>query len=338
MNQNTAQQHQAHPTNDAQDTRPLTDAERARAKDHAATVLRPFDDEAATVDLIAGVTGREPGDVRTMLAGELADPGVTVERDMRARGVAFHEWSDALEAFYSETDAFLFELAVWNSNLHKRRMRRWIARHLARGGVSKRVLMMGDGIGADSAHLSLCGHRVTFFELPGLSFEAARRVIDLNGTRAELIDDAGALDKAADGDGYDAVISLDVLEHVPDPAHELGRLRGMLAPGGSLYVHAPFYLIHDKAATHLRTSRRFAGDPGLFRAAALEPVDGTSFWKPIVLRRSAEAARPPARVRRRLALSGLALALGRWTPLPAWAALRARRSGSEWFGAQRSRL
>jgi len=314
--------------------RALTDAQRARANDRTATVLRPFDDEQATVELIAGVTGRDPAEVRTVLEAELAEPGVTVERDMRARGVTFHEWSDALEAFYSETDAFLFELAIWNSNLHKRRMRRWIARHLARDGVSKRVLMMGDGIGADSAHLALCGHRVTFFELPGLSFEAARRVIELNGAAVELIDDPGALEKAAGGGGYDAVISLDVLEHVPDPAHELGRLREMLAPGGALYVHAPFYLIHDKAATHLRASRRFAGDTGLFRAAGLEPIDGTSFWKPIVLRRSEEAERAPARVRRRLTMSGLALALGRSTPIPAMAALRARRSGSAWFGAQ----
>lgn len=309
---------------------PLSEAQRARAADPAATVLRPFDDERATVGLIAGLTGRDAAGVRERLAAEYAAPGVTVERAMREGGVPFHEWSEAMGAFYSRTDAFLYELAVWNSNRHKRRMRRWIARHLARDGVRKRVLLMGDGIGADSAHLALCGHRATFFEVPGLSFEAARRVIEMNEAHAELVDDAGALERG----GYDAVLSLDVLEHVPDPAAELGRLRDLLTPGGAVYLHAPFYLIHPKAATHLRESRRHAGSTRLFRDAGLEAVDGTSFWKPIVLRRAGDAGRAPPRVRRRLALSGAALSLGRFTPLPSMAALRARKSGAAWFGAQ----
>lgn len=42
-----------------------------------------------------------------------------------------------------------------------------------------------------------------------------------------------------EGSGFDAVTMWDVLEHVPDPVHVVRAARGLVAPGGSLWISTP---------------------------------------------------------------------------------------------------
>ncbi|MGH0033398.1 MAG: class I SAM-dependent methyltransferase [Myxococcota bacterium] len=64
---------------------------------------------------------------------------------------------------------------------------------------------------------------------------AARRFPQMDFRRLE--DPAGRL-PARDGE-FAAVLVLDVLEHVEDPAATLAELRRVLAPGGRLHLHVP---------------------------------------------------------------------------------------------------
>lgn len=51
---------------------------------------------------------------------------------------------------------------------------------------------------------------------------------------------------AVDTASFDAVLLLDVLEHVPDPDFVLGEIRRLLAPNGRLFISAPFmYREHE---------------------------------------------------------------------------------------------
>ena len=43
---------------------------------------------------------------------------------------------------------------------------------------------------------------------------------------------------AADGE-FDAVLAMDVLEHVTDPDHTLAEIRRVLAPGGGFHLQVP---------------------------------------------------------------------------------------------------
>ena len=211
--------------------------------------------------------------------------GSNVRDEVRALGLTPHVWSDAYARFYDETHAFLFESVTWNRTDLKQAMRDWIVAHLQRVWDGPgRILCFGDGPGFDSAALSLAGHRVTYQEvcLPGRHF--AQNLFTHCGVTPDL---AGELTELAPG-SYDAVVCLDVLEHVPNPAGLVGALANVLRPGGLMIAHAPFWYLDDDVATHLRSNLRYSGDwRSLYGVHGLRPTACRFFWNPIVLEKCA---------------------------------------------------
>lgn len=265
------------------------------------------------VPALVDLTGRAPGEVRAMLASERAAPGSTVLAEARRRGVEPHVFSEALERFYSDSDAFLFELTAWNRTRFKRSMRRWTIRKLAdeaaRLGRPPRVLCFGDGIGTESLAMALAGQTVTYFELPGRSEKLARRLCDATGAVVEFVTDLSSLE-ARD---FDAIVCFDVLEHVPEPRRLLSLLVGKLTSDGLLFLHAPFYLVLPAYATHLRANRRYAGRLHWFEREGLHLLDGGWSWSPLLLRRGSNVARAGILKRAWLRFAGLLLQSGRYT-------------------------
>ncbi len=267
---------------------------------------------------IVAVTGGDTTGARRQLWHEFLARGGTVRRAAKERGVTWYTFDDAMVSLYSESNAFLHELAVWNLNLLKRSMRAWVTRWVTRVlGTKQRVLTWGDGLGFDSLSLAEAGHDVSCFDLPGSTSTFAQRMLAAGGAAVAAIGDPDDLPEAA----FDAVVCLDVLEHVPDLGAELARLRACLRPGGVLIVHAPFYFVHRASITHLRMHQRRSGSLALFREAGFSLLDGQPTWAPLVFVRSdGRAPRRPWLAWPRLAIAlpfGLFLAVGRWTPIPA---------------------
>lgn len=267
----------------------------------------------AIVPPLVDLTGRGPDELRAMLASERGSPGSTVLAEMRRRGVGPHVFSEAIEHFYSDSDAFLFELAVWNRTRLKRSMRRWTIRKLAdeaaRIGRPLRVLCFGDGIGTESLAVALAGQTVTYFELPGLSEKLARRLCDATSARVEFVTDLSSLETR----DFDAIVCFDVLEHVPEPRKLLSLLVGKLTSDGLLFLHAPFYLVLSAYATHLRSNRRYAGRLHWFEREGLRLLDGGWSWSPLLLRRGSSLSRAGMLKRGWLRFIGLLLQSGRYT-------------------------
>ena len=73
-------------------------------------------------------------------------------------------------------------------------------------------------------------------------------------------------------DGFETVISLETIEHVPDPAGFVGHVRHLLNPGGVLIASAPVTPSTDANPHHLSdfTERSFRE---LFRGQGLREVD-----------------------------------------------------------------
>ncbi|QOV92207.1 class I SAM-dependent methyltransferase [Humisphaera borealis] len=245
--------------------------------------LRDLDQMSQLVADASGVTVEE---AHRRLLAEQARPGTAVSEDFAARGGRRYEPGSAMDAFYGSTDAFLYELAVWNRNRLKRGMRKWITRHMDRvSSIMQKspleVLSIGDGMGFDCLHWARHGHRVTYFELPGDGPRFAERLFRGAGISIPMLTDPASIPTGQ----FDAITCLDVLEHVPDVPGLVKTLVSYLRPGGVLYVSAPYFLILPWYPTHLRQNRRYSASLSPYREAGLNLIGGRPGWDPIVLQK-----------------------------------------------------
>jgi SAM-dependent methyltransferase len=98
-------------------------------------------------------------------------------------------------------------------------------------GNGARVLELGAGSGAMSLRLGDAGFDVTASDLVAESFkpEHVRFVAaDLNAGFAERFPG-----------GFDAVMALEIVEHLENPRHLLRQVRALLRPGGQLVLSTP---------------------------------------------------------------------------------------------------
>lgn len=240
-----------------------------------------------TITWISEITGLPESSVEIRLRNEFGSYGDNVRRDLRKAGLKPHVWSKEWVDFYERTDAFLYELVIWNLNEVKRRMRSWMLDYLADG--EKRVLnilIIGDGLGLDSMCLSQLGHRVTYFEVPGCVAAFARKVFAEGRSKVTVVTDKRRIPMGE----YDVVVCLDVLEHIPNVSTFVKTIADYLRSDGLLIVHAPFYTIHSRCPTHLRENRRYSGDLSLYEKCNLRIIDGRAGWNPIVLRKTGSSS------------------------------------------------
>lgn len=276
--------------------------------------LAPLDDAGAALQMLAEVTGLETREVERRLRAEQRRLGANVAADLAAMNVLPFVWSDGLLRFYRETNAFLFESLIWNRQPTKQKLRNWILQQLGQPSPAPlRVLAYGDGLGFDSAAVALAGHAVTYFEVGEKSRRFAERVFARNCVAVQVVQDEAELQI----ESFDAILCLDVLEHVPDPPVVVRRLAELLAPNGRLFVSAPFWYLHPDVPTHLRSNLRYCGNlREMFAPAGLHAIDAAPFWTPLMLQKCAAGQRPRVSLaaQARIRLAQMALIIGRWRP------------------------
>ena len=277
-----------------------------------------FGDEKQVISWIAEVTGRDKQTIHENLQREFEQPGANVAGAFAEESLEPYVWSEGLIQFYERTDAFLYELILWNRNSIKRRMRSYIEKYLAQyEGKGKNVLCVGDGLGVDSFYLSLYGQKVTYYEVPGFSHRFASRLFALAKADIKVVSQPEKIPS----EYFDAVICLDVLEHIRDVPDFLKQLVNFIRPGGILIVHAPFYMIHPSNPTHLKINRKYSGRLDLYRECGLKLINGRFFWNPLIFEKTSEKAKAHTPQRSApgmfsLKLGGIYLSLGRFSTLP----------------------
>ena len=243
-----------------------------------------LDDLQAILRILASITGQNESTVALNLLSEHREVGSSVRRAMDEWGLAYYQWSERLNEFYSSTDAFLFETVIWNRSPLKQAMRTWILQSIQnRFERPIRILSFGDGLGLDSLAFTQAGHDVDFFEVSQKSRRFAKELFVESGANVRILEDAHDIEK----ERYDAILILDVLEHIRDPERCVTQVTQSLRPGGFLYTHSPFWLLRPAVSTHLEENRKYSGDlRRLFTANGLHPTNARLLWNPIELQKS----------------------------------------------------
>jgi 2-polyprenyl-3-methyl-5-hydroxy-6-metoxy-1,4-benzoquinol methylase len=249
---------------------------------HPPGLFLPLNDNVTLVAALMEHGGESRTVVIQRMLDELKRSGANVTREARAVGLTPHVWSDGMTEFYRTTKAFLYACAVWNRSPLKNAIRRWIGDFVRREELdSARVLVFGDGMGFDSTFLAKAGCRVTFLEPSDDAAAFGEQVFALNNVNVSRIT---AMEQIAPG-GYDVVVCLDVLEHLPSPPDFVSQFADWLRPGGFLITHSPFFFVEPYQPTHLASNLKHSGDTKLFKQAGLHPYAGRFFWDPIVLQK-----------------------------------------------------
>jgi 2-polyprenyl-6-hydroxyphenyl methylase/3-demethylubiquinone-9 3-methyltransferase len=174
----------------------------------------------------------------------------------------------------------------------------WIARHLTRGGDPARLggltlLDVGCGAGLASEGMARLGAKVTGLDAAPAALAVARAHAAESGLEIDYREGMPE-DLIAGGSRFDAVMALEVIEHVADRAAFLDALAALVKPGGMVFL-----------STLNRTARSF-----LFAKLGAEYLlrllpRGTHDWKMFVTpaELGAEARRAGLRV---TAISGMA--------------------------------
>lgn len=243
-------------------------------------MIKPLDDIEKSVRLIAEVSGTPEAEVREKLRAEVREIGTYTYNYMKSHDIPFYLDSDKLDALWRDSDAILYEITVWNTCTAKHKMRSFVSSQLEQLGIRQGdVFCFGDGLGFDSTWLATHGHRVQYYE-PSIRGQAyAQRVFEANGVQVHKL--AGLNDIPEQS--LDAIVCLDVLEHIPEPQDLVRQFHKWLKPGGVLFVHAPFWFLHWTRPTHLKENRCFSGDlTRLYHSQGFSEVDAAFFWDPIM--------------------------------------------------------
>ena len=165
---------------------------------------------------------------------------------------------EEIRRFYAETDSYIFALAADHCKLERRHVWEVVVRRLARLGRPLEVLAYGDGIGTDSLALARLGHRVTYFDIAGLTCQFAELRFHVSDVadRITLVRNQEAIPVF---DGFDAAICIEVLEHLPDPLETMARLLRYVRVGGRLVLTESFGSIGPDFPSHLTSNYQFAG-------------------------------------------------------------------------------
>ncbi|MBC8104297.1 MAG: class I SAM-dependent methyltransferase [Cytophagales bacterium] len=134
-------------------------------------------------------------------------------------------------------------------------------------GDAPRVLDVGCGTGGTMERLRALGGEPAGLDVEPLALTFCRK----RGHRHLLLGSATSL-PFTDG-AFDAVVALDVLEHIPDDVAAAREIARILRPGGRLFVSVPAYQAlwsgHDVALMHQRryvarqVRQVLAGEAGL---------------------------------------------------------------------------
>ena len=216
--------------------------------------------------------------------------GSSVLRDIKKFNVVPFSDSEAMTSLYKNSLGLAVELVAYKSDEGKSLMMGFILLALIeKQSESKfpiKVLFLGDGLGIDSIRIASYGFKVDYIDLDQsmmancakINIEKARKI----SSRSIDITVINTINS-----NYDAVICLEVIEHVSEPKEFLKYIFNHLDDNGILLMSDCFEGIYDKWPTHLYSNERYAGGLPLLALPYFDLIDyqRKPFGKPYLFKR-----------------------------------------------------
>lgn len=159
---------------------------------------------------------------------ELMDHGKTLNRMLW--DAVDPETSEEITEYYQITPYYTLELAHWHMMRSQQKFRQRVT-EAAHG----EVLVHGGGIGDLCVDLHEAGCRPTYLDVSGVTMEFARFHMEMSGIDVEL-HDLTQTDLGNIGGIFDTVVSIDVVEHVPNVEETVRELVGAVSDDGTLLL------------------------------------------------------------------------------------------------------
>ena len=176
---------------------------------------------------------------------ELANKGELVRQ---AWNVIRPYKSEGIREFYQTTDAYVYDLVADHLTPSRREFTRVIVEYLKKC-KPETVLDFGVGTGDDAIAINKMGLNVVSYDVPGLTFEYAKWRYAREGLAVRSVNILDAEEV------FDAIISVEVLEHLLKPLDTLKMLSKHLQPDGRMLITQSFGLTGQEFPAHVPTNR-----------------------------------------------------------------------------------
>ncbi len=212
---------------------------------------------------LAAYNGAPADQISALLEKELGCLGDRMAKEWRTqRPVTGRQ----IERFYRETDAYLYELLIDGENPFRTVTREAILQAL-REVNARRVFEFGGGIGTDAMWFAKAGFQWTYYDLPS---GQTSRFAAWRFAKSKL--PVAVVTHPNQSSGNDAVISLEVFEHLPNLLTALRAINRALRPAGLLIFTESFGKT-ERHPLHLARAAlqgRFLNE--LLRATGFKPL------------------------------------------------------------------
>jgi 2-polyprenyl-3-methyl-5-hydroxy-6-metoxy-1,4-benzoquinol methylase len=248
------------------------------------------------IDTIAVVTNSTRDVIKEKVDAEQQSAGSAVNQDMKTFDVVPYQPSSQMDELYRSGHSFAIELAANYNDSARIKMAAFILVRLCtertRVGRNLKILAVGDGIGSDSIRLASAGFDVDYmdYEASVTSKVATENFLKFKNSESTSAGVLRVLNRhEIEAGTYDAVISLEVIEHVEKPQDFLYFLQQQLMADGLLFLSDCFPGIKDYWQTHLLSNERLSGLVPLMAAPcglAFQGFCQEPLYKPYVFQRS----------------------------------------------------